>query len=89
MFHFTEFASRLSGTTLVYSARFPYSEISGSKVGNHLPEAYRRHPTSFIALISRGIHHLLLKKSWLAINNHYFYLILFCVLPVIKTSYAI
>ena len=29
--------------------RFPHSEISGSKVARHLPEAYRRHATSFIA----------------------------------------
>ena len=29
--------------------RFPYSEISGSKVARHLPEAYRSQATSFIA----------------------------------------
>ena len=36
---------------------FPHSEISGSKVARHLPEAYRRHATSFIAISSQGIHH--------------------------------
>ena len=39
---------------------FPHSEISGSKVARHLPEAYRRHATSFIAISSLGIHHTLL-----------------------------
>ena len=28
---------------------FPHSEISGSKVAKHLPEAYRSNATSFIA----------------------------------------
>ena len=37
--------------------RFPHSEISGSKVARHLPEAYRSHATSFIASFSLGIHH--------------------------------
>ncbi len=36
---------------------FPHSDISGSKVARHLPEAYRRHATSFIAISSQGIHH--------------------------------
>ena len=35
---------------------FPHSEISGSKVARHLPEAYRSHATSFIASFSLGIH---------------------------------
>jgi hypothetical protein len=39
---------------------FPHSEISGSKVARHLPEAYRRHAASFIAISSQGIHHTLL-----------------------------
>ena len=41
---------------------FPHSEISGSKVANHLPEAYRRHATSFIVSTSLGIHHLPVNK---------------------------
>src|SRR3989344_8568242 len=36
---------------------FPHSEISGSKVARHLPEAYRSYATSFIAFSSQGIHH--------------------------------
>ncbi len=34
-----------------YSIRFPYSDISGSKVAWHLPEAFRRHAASFIAFL--------------------------------------
>src|SRR3989344_3843937 len=44
----------------VYLMGFPHSEISGSKVARHLPEAYRSHATSFIAFWSQGIHHTLL-----------------------------
>ncbi len=40
---------------VVCTAGFPHSEIPGSKVARHLPEAYRSHATSFIALISQGI----------------------------------
>ena len=43
--------------SLIKSMGFPHSEISGSKVARHLPEAYRRHATSFIAISSQGIHH--------------------------------
>ncbi len=39
------------------SREFPHSDISGSKVAWHLPEAYRRHAASFIAFQSLGIHH--------------------------------
>lgn len=35
---------------------FPHLEIFGSKVISHLPEAYRRLLTSFIAFTSLGIH---------------------------------
>ena len=42
------------------SNEFPHSEIAGSKVASHLPDAYRRHATSFIAASSQGIHHMLL-----------------------------
>ena len=41
----------------VCSMGFPHSEISGSKVAKHLPEAYRRYAASFIAFFSQGIHH--------------------------------
>ena len=39
---------------------FPHSEISGSKVVWHLPEAYRSYTASFIVILSLGIHHMLL-----------------------------
>ena len=40
----------------VYFIGFPHSEISGSKVATHLPEAYRSYATSFIASLCLGIH---------------------------------
>ena len=43
-----------------YDIRFPHSEISGSQVARHLPEAYRSYATSFIAILCQGIHHTLL-----------------------------
>ena len=39
---------------------FPHSEIFGLTVARHLPETYRSHATSFIAILSLGIHHTLL-----------------------------
>ena len=45
-----------SGVSVVYTEGFPHSEISGSKVARHLPEAYRSHATSFIAVWNQGIH---------------------------------
>jgi hypothetical protein len=35
---------------LVHSAGLPHSEIPGSKVATHLPEAYRSYATSFFAI---------------------------------------
>ena len=58
MFHFSGYASRRNvGIALVYNAGFSHSEILGSQVAKHLPEAYRSHATSFIAFSSQGIHH--------------------------------
>ena len=37
--------------------RFPHSDIPGSQVATHLPEAFRRYAASFIAFSSLGIHH--------------------------------
>ncbi len=48
-------------TIKVYLMRFPHSEIFGSKVVWHLPEAYRSRTTSFIAIESQGIRHMLLR----------------------------
>ena len=36
--------------------RLSHSEVSGSKVGQHLPEAYRSYPTSFIDSWRQNIH---------------------------------
>ena len=43
--------SRLNAREYPLRDGFPHSEISGSKVAWHLPEAYRSHATSFIALL--------------------------------------
>ena len=56
MFHFPGSASYSKCKIIeVYSIGFPHSEISGSKVIRHLPETYRRHIASFIAIKSLGI----------------------------------
>ena len=73
MIHFPRFASCLRKIIPIYGTRFPYSDILGLTVARHLPEAYRSHATSFIALISQGIHHLPLHAIYIlpAISNHY------------------
>ena len=50
--------SACAETIEVCSIGLPHSEIPGSQVATHLPEAYRRYATSFIAFSSQGIHHL-------------------------------
>ena len=47
---------------VVCTAGFPHSEISGSKVATHLPEAYRSYATSFIPSWCQGILHTPLTK---------------------------
>jgi hypothetical protein len=59
MFYFPGFAMSLA-RQLSKKIGFPHSEISGSKVARHLPEAYRSYATSFIAFLIQGIHHMLL-----------------------------
>ena len=50
MFHFPGFALRPKvGVIKGYLIGFPHSEIAGSKVATHLPDAYRSYATSFIA----------------------------------------
>lgn len=64
MFHFAGFASPTStcgGCLGITLGGFPHSGIPGSKVASHLPRAYRRLATPFIASGPRGIHHLPLK----------------------------
>jgi len=67
MFPFCGFARAVflknGHVTLFYSAGFSHSEIFGSQVESHLPEAYRRLPASFIAASTQGIHHLPIKDS--------------------------
>ena len=61
MFHFPRYTRHINCAAIeVHSMRFPYSEIFGSKIARHLPEAYRRHAASFIAILSLGIHRTLL-----------------------------
>ena len=60
MFHFSGFALHSVEYRVFKLCEFPHSEIFGSKVATHLPEAYRSYATSFIASYSQGIHHMLL-----------------------------
>lgn len=48
---------------VVCTAGFPHSDISGSKVATHLPEAYRSYATSFIPFWCQGIRHVPLYRS--------------------------
>jgi len=49
MFYFPGSASHIKYVIIVETIGLPHSEISGSKVARHLPEAYRSYATSFIA----------------------------------------
>ena len=50
MFYFPAYAPDIKCQVIeVRSMGFPHSDIFGSKVARHLPEAYRRHAASFIA----------------------------------------
>ena len=67
-------AASQRGNAMLSCVGFPHSEIPVSKVARHLPEAFRSHVTSFVALISLGIHHVPLIYAtyhWLATNTHY------------------
>ena len=58
MFHFPGFALRLCvEVAVVHTTGLPHSEIAGSKVAQHLPDAYRSHAASFLAFETLGIHH--------------------------------
>ena len=55
MFYFPGYASHIKcEITKFYLVGFPHSDIFGSKVARHLPEAYRRHAASFIASMSKA-----------------------------------
>ncbi len=60
MFYFPECTHYIICRQRHIVVRFPHSEIFGLTVARHLPEAYRSHATSFIAILSQGIHHTLL-----------------------------
>ena len=49
LYNFLLYKLRAKLAMRVYRIGFPHSEISGSKVAKHLPEAYRSNATSFIA----------------------------------------
>ncbi len=71
MFYFPGYANQLKcWNKRIMSLGFPHSDISGSKVVWHLPEAYRRHTASFIALLCQGIHHMLLTFPIRKCKNH-------------------
>jgi len=59
MFHFPGFPAQSFDWAVptYHRNRFPHSEILGSKVARHLPEAYRSHATSFIGSLCQGILH--------------------------------
>ena len=52
---------------MVYIEGLSHSEIAGSKVAGHLPDAYRRQTASFIAFFSLGIHRTPLSRISLEI----------------------
>src|SRR3989344_5972659 len=60
MFYFPGFALAKKQVIELYSIGFPHSDIFGSKIARHLPEAYRRQAASFIATLCLGIRHMLL-----------------------------
>ena len=72
MFYFSGFTFRLRGIITFCVKGFPHSDIAGSKVARHLPDAYRRHATSFIAIQCLGIHHTplnTLRSNLLLLNS--------------------
>ena len=52
---------------------FPHSDISGSKVARHLPEAYRSHATSFIVSTESRHPPYALKFPIRKFKNHVIY----------------
>ena len=70
MFYFTGCASRLVDGIPTKVGGFPHSDISGSKVARHLPEAYRRQATSFIACLESRHPPYALKFPIRKLKNH-------------------
>ena len=74
---------RKVGVNLLKQIEFPHSEIFGSKVARHLPEAYRRHATSFIAFKKPRHPPYALKIPIRNSKNHFYFLtptLLICIL---------
>jgi hypothetical protein len=88
MFHFPGCASCIKYRMTAEADRFPYSEISGSKIARHLPEAYRSFTTSFFAIRSQGIHHtpLALPLGMLKTTKFVNY---FCKTKIIFSNFSI
>src|SRR5205814_7465527 len=47
-------SSDVCSSDLITTSRFPHSEILGSKIGQHLPEAYRSRPRPSSALSAKA-----------------------------------
>ena len=71
MFYFPGCTPYVIHTVSCKHEGFPHSEIVGLTVARHLPHAYRSHATSFIAILSQGIHHTLLNFPIRKFKNHY------------------
>jgi hypothetical protein len=70
MFYFTGCILYVIHRVTVKTAGFPHSDIFGSKVARHLPEAYRRHATSFITSLESRHPPYALKFPIRKFKNH-------------------
>ena len=70
MFYFTGSILYIICTVSEYTDGFPHSDISGSKVARHLPEAYRRHAASFITSLESRHPPYALKFPIRKLKNH-------------------
>ena len=74
MFYFTGCVlyviHRVPSTYCYVLGGFPHSDISGSKVARHLPEAYRRQATSFITFLESRHPPYALKFPIRKLKNH-------------------
>ncbi len=77
MFHFPRCASTQKYVDNPYRIEFPHSDTSGSKVISHLPGAFRRLITSFIAFLSLGIHRAPFTFPVRKPEHHNFFLVMF------------
>ena len=70
MFYFTGCVPYVIHRMLSIDNGFPHSDISGSKVARHLPEAYRRQATSFITFFESRHPPYALKFPIRKFKNH-------------------